>query len=222
MSNRRSDTRGEKALALFLDRYFYPQLCEVESLADPKRVFDVNEQKTGTDILLTDFNGRTIKVDEKAQLHYINAPRRTFAFELSYYSDKINDITDGWFVSDNNKTDAYVLVWIDSARTEKLNRIVEEDFQEVTIALIGKQKIINYLKQRGYPVHKLKKLSHDLRECQNETNAYMLSKDVFMYYSKKGYDEKPINVVIDKTILSELAYGLYKVNRTNCTKLDKK
>ena len=169
MSNRQSDTRGEKALALFLDRYFYPRLCEMESLADSKRVFDANEQKAGADILYTDIRGNVITIDEKAQLHYINAPRRTFAFELSYYSDKINDITDGWFVSDNNKTDAYVLVWIDSARTDKLNRIVEEDFQEVTIALIGKQKIINYLKQRGYPIHKLKKLSHDLRECQNET-----------------------------------------------------
>lgn len=205
-----------------MDRYFYPRLCEVERLADSKRVFDVNEKKTGTDILITDFKGRTIKIDEKAQLHYINAPRRTFAFELSYYSDKIKDITDGWFVSDNNKTDAYVLVWIDSARTDKLNRIVEEDFQEITVALIVKDKIVNYLKQRGYPIHKLKKLSHELRERQNETNAFMLSKDVFLYYSKKGYDEKPINVVIDKTILSELAYGLYKVNRTSCTKLEKK
>lgn len=222
MSYRRSDTRGEKALGLFLDRFFYPGLCEIEGFYDAQRVFDINEQKAGVDMLITDARGKTIAVDEKAQLHYINAPRRTFAFELSYYNDKLKGISDGWFVNDQNKTNAYILIWINSARTDKLNRIVEEDFNEITVALIAKDKIISYLKQRGYPIHKMKKMAYELRDERRGTNAFMLSKDVFMYYSKQNYDEKPINVIIDKTILWGLAYGVYKVDRTRVVKLKNK
>ncbi len=218
MSNRQSDTRGEKALGLFLDHYFYPKLCEIEGFNTVKRVYDANEQKLGADIHIVLPRGETLVFDEKAQLHYINAPRRTFAFEVSYYNDETGGISDGWLVNNDNKTDYYVLVWIDSARSDQLNRIVEDDFNEITVAAVAKKRIIYYLERLGYPVKRIKKISRDMR-FNNNKNYFKLSEDAFLYFTKEGYEEKPINIVIDRRILWTLASGIYKVDRKNCVKL---
>lgn len=218
MSNRQSDTRGEKALGLFLDRYFYPRLCMEENFVEAQRIFDVEAQKRGTDILIYNPNGTVMVVDEKAQLHYINEPRPTFAFEVSFYNENTRSISDGWFISDSNKTDAYLLVWIDSSRTNQINRLVEEDFNEVTTLLIAKKRIIQYLSSLEYSIKLIKVLADKMR-TDNKGNVYKLSPDAFIYYSNNGYDEKPINVVINRETLYKLAYGVYKVSRTDFKKM---
>ena len=218
MSKRQNDTRGERALGLFLDHYFYPRLCEIEGFDVAQRIYDANEQKLGADILIDSPRGETLIVDEKAQLHYINEPRRTFAFEVSYYNERTNGISDGWFVSNDNKTSHYVLVWVDSARTDQLNRIVEDDFNEITVAVVAKNRIVNYLEQLGYPIKRIRKIARDMRFNQNK-NYFKLSEEAFIYYTKEGYDEKPINIVINRTVLWTLAYGVYKVDRTECRKM---
>ena len=219
MSNRKSDTRGEKALSLFLDRYYYTELCELEGFKGTKRIFDVKSQKEGADLVIYSSSGQAVIIDEKAQLYYINKPRQTFAFELSYYNDRTNGIQDGWFISDNNKTEYYVLIWIDSARTDQLNRIVEEDFNEISVALISKKKVLRYLSYQGYSIERLKSTAQDMR-AGHKGNPVKISESAFIYYTEKGYDEKPINVVIDRTVLDELAYGVYTVKRTGVSKVN--
>ncbi len=218
MSNRKSDTRGEKALGLFLDRYFYPRLCEIEGFTSTERIYDVENQKAGADLIISNSAGATITIDEKAQLHYINDPKPTFALEVSYINETTLDVSDGWFVNNSSKTDCYLLVWIDSARTTLVNRLVEEDFNEITAVLITKKRIIQYLSRLGYSIEHIKQCAHDLRDS-DATNSLELSPTVFLYYSCDGYDEKPINIVIDKKVLSALAYGTYKVTRESCLKL---
>ena len=218
MSNRKSDTRGEKALGLFLDRFFYPHLCEIEGFTSTERIYDAENQRLGADLIIRNSAGATITIDEKAQLHYINNPKPTFALEVSYINEKTMDVSDGWFVSNSSKTDCYLLVWVDSARTTLVNRLVEEDFNEITAVLVTKKRIIQYLGRLGYSIERIKQCAHDLRD-NDSTNAIELSPTVFLYYSNEGYDEKPINIVIDKKVLYTLAYGVYKVNREGCQKL---
>ena len=174
--------------------------------------------KLGADILISDARGDTVVVDEKAQLHYINNPRQTFAFEVSYYSDEAESILDGWLVSSDNITNYYMLIWINSARNEQLNRIVAEDFNEITVAFVSKKRIIYYIEQLGYPVNRLRKIARDIR-LNHYRNYFKLSEDAFIYYSKEGYEERPINVVIDWNVLKRLAYGVYRVNRKGCEKM---
>lgn len=220
MSNRKNDTRGERALGLFLDRFFYPQFCAIEGLTNTERIYDSVAQKDGCDVIIRTSAGATIAVDEKAQLHYINEPRTTFAFEISYYSDNALKIVDGWFVSSSNKTDYYNLVWIDSARIDQINRLVEEDFKEITVAFVSKKKIIQYLSNKGFSIDYIKGIARELRENE-EDRKIELSNGVFLFYSSEGYDEKPINIVVDRRILMDLAYGTYKVTRNNCQKLSR-
>ena len=220
MSNRTNDIRGEKALGLFLDHYFYPRLCEIEGFIGTQRIYAAEEQKAGIDLLITNPSGATLTIDEKAQLHYINEPCPTFAFEISFYNENTRSITDGWFVNDSNRSACYILVWIDDARTSQVNRLVEEDFTAVTVLLITKKNIIQYLSKLGYPINRIKTLAEELRNRGNK-NIYRLSPNTILYFSDAGYDEKPINVLIDKAVLCKMAYGVYNVTRKDCQKLPK-
>ncbi len=216
MSNRIIDTRGEKALGIFLDKYFYPDFIKLEGFSKFERVYDVSSQKLGSDIKLTNSSGKIINIDEKAQLHYINNPRDTFAFEVSYISDK-GDVLDGWLISKDNITDCYLLAWIKEARTDKLNRIVSEDYLNVEISFITKKQILNYLSSLKYSIAKISKEASLLRE-DGSKNRVEISSDCFLYHSKIEYTEDPINIVISKSVLENLAYANYNISKDEIIK----
>ncbi len=216
MSSRQIDMRGEKALGLFLDEFFYPRLCEIEGFTRTERVYDADMQKKGCDIYIFNKGGRSIKIDEKAQLHFINDPRDTFVFEISFLQDDSGEVINGWFVSDNNITDCYMLSWIDQARTDKINRIVAEDFEQITICFITKKKVISYLASCGFTIDKIKSLANKMR-VNEMADSYHLSRDAVLYYSK-NIKEQPINIVINRSVLYQLSYGVYCVSRKKTIK----
>lgn len=216
MSTRQIDMRGEKALGLFLDEFFYPTLCELEGFTRTERVYDADMQKKGCDIYIFNKGGRSIKIDEKAQLHFINNPRDTFVFEISFLQDDSGEVMNGWFVSDNNITDCYMLSWIDQARADKLNRIVAEDFEQVTICFITKKKVISYLVSCGFAIDKIKNLANKMR-VKELADTYHLSHDAVLYYSK-NIKEQPINILINRSVLYQLSYGVYVVSRKGVIK----
>lgn len=217
MSSRQIDMRGEKALGLFLDEFFYPRLCEIEGFTRTERVYDADMQKKGCDIYIFNKGGRSIKIDEKAQLHFINDPRDTFVFEISFLQDDSGEVMNGWFVSDNNITDCYMLSWIDQARTDKINRIVADDFEQVTICFITKKKVISYLAACGYSLQSIKTMADEMRKNGQENKAY-ISTDAILYYSRVGYPEQPINILISRSVLCRLSYGVYVVSREGVIK----
>ena len=147
MSTRRADTRGEKALARFLDKYFYAKLVNDNVIDDIERVYDANQQKTGTDLIIQK-DSMAYKYDEKAQLHYIGQTVNTFVLEIEYFSKETFSVVDGWFVSDINVTEKYMFVWIRKAKTDKLYRIVSEDFEELESLEVDKAKIVEDLRKR--------------------------------------------------------------------------
>lgn len=216
MSTRQIDMRGEKALGLFLDEFFYPTLCELEGFTRTERVYDADMQKKGCDIYIFNKGGRSIKIDEKAQLHFINNPRDTFVFEISFLQDDSGEVMNGWFVSDINITDCYMLSWIDQARADKLNRIVAEDFEQVTICFITKKKVISYLVSCGFAIDKIKNLANKMR-VKELADTYHLSHDAVLYYSK-NIKEQPINILINRSVLYQLSYGVYVVSRKGVIK----
>lgn len=217
MSSRRIDMRGERALGLFIDEFFYPRLCEIEGFTHTERIYDADMQKKGCDICIYNKGGRSIKIDEKSQLHFINKPRDTFVFEVSFLKADSGEVRSGWLVSDDNITDCYMLVWIDRARTDKINRIVAEDFEQVTICFITKKKVISYLASCGYTIQKIKVLADEMRKKEQETTAF-ISTDAVLYYSREVIPERPINILINKRVLYRLSYGVYVVTREGVIK----
>lgn len=207
MSRRQIDSRGEKAISVFLDKYFYDKAREKRLLAYFERIYDAKLQIKGIDVLLD----KERKIDEKAQLHYINRPLESFAFEIDYYSEEQNRIVDGWFVNVTNETEEYMLLWIDSAKTEKINRIVSEDFECVTANLLNKKHLKEYLIQLGITDQLLKKDAYEMRK--KEIERIELSDDIYMRYSLDVYSEKPINMVIKKNLLDKISSKRFKIRK---------
>jgi len=208
MSRRESDSRGEKAMGVFLDKYFYSKAQEKRLLSYVERIYDKKLQLQGIDVLIDNRN-----IDEKAQLYYINNPVDSFAFEIDYFSEERGHIVDGWFINDSNKTDDYLLLWIEKARTTEINRLVAEDFENVSVDLISKKHIKAYLDGLGISNAVLKKKALEMRK--NKLKRVDFSDDIHLSYSMKGYAEEPINLVIKKKVLDEISTKQYKISKTD-------
>ena len=83
-SRRTEDMSAEGQLGIFLDRYLYSRLEEAGRIRSFRRVRDRSGQLRGTDVILTAPEGGALRLDEKAQLYYLNRDLPTFAFELSF------------------------------------------------------------------------------------------------------------------------------------------
>lgn len=207
MSRRKIDSRGEKALGVFLDTYFYPKMAELHLLPTAQRIFDKNLQRKGVDVLI----GGVTRVDEKAQLYYINRPVESFAFEIDYYDESSDRIVDGWFVEKSNETDAYLLMWIPEARTAQINRLVAEDFEHIDAVLLRKDILKAHIKRWGLYDRTLKKDALMMREKSIE--RLRINDDCHMTYSVKGYSERPINLVIRRSVLYELSDNIFEIRK---------
>lgn len=201
MNRRKIDSRGEKALGIFLDTYFYKKAQELRIIKYANRIYEKESQKKGIDIILNN----TSNVDEKAQLYYINNPVDSFVFEIDYYNEKKQNISDGWFISSVNETDAYLLIWIRKAKTTHINRLVAEDFEIIEANLIKKDKIKNYIQKWGITDEVIKKKAIEMRA--HEIERFVINDECHITYSfKKGdYSEKPINLVLRKNRLDALS-----------------
>jgi hypothetical protein len=101
MSSFRSDLAQEKILAEYLDTIY------AKKELDFKRTNDLDLQLQGIDII-TNFNEKEYLIDEKAQLHYLNADLPTFTFELSYLKNGI--LKDSWLFDSSKNTHYYFLI----------------------------------------------------------------------------------------------------------------
>ena len=150
-------------------------------------------------------------------MHYINRPKARFAFEVSYIQDGSDEVMDGWLVNDDSETDCYMLIWIDRARTDKLNRIVADDFEQVTICFVTKKSIISYLRSYRYTIDRIKGLAKEMRTT-DIGDKIVISPDAVLYYTRKGYSEQPINILIERDVLCRLSHGVYDVSREEVIK----
>jgi len=206
MSKREIDSRGEKAMGVFLDTYFYPKATAKRAFAYYERIYAKELQKKGIDVLLD----KDKKIDEKAQLYYINQPVDSFAFEIDYYDEKNEMVVDGWFI-ENNETDEYLLMWIPKARTNHINRLVAEDFICVNADLLQKKRIQAYVEQLGLTKKVLKEKANMMR---NENIERMDISDMcHIVYSIKGFSERPINLVVEKTVIDDLSDRIFEIKK---------
>ena len=207
MSRRLTDSRGEHALAVFLDQYLYSSEQVKRLFTYSERIHEKNLQIRGIDILL---DGER-KLDEKAQLYYINHPVDSFAFEIDYLDEEDDTVVDGWFINKTNETDDYLLLWIESARITRINRLVAEDFEVVYADLLEKKRLKDYLERSGITDYDLKKKAVEMRK--REISRIDFGKECHLIYSLSGYSEKPINLVVRKGVLDDLSTGRFVITK---------
>ena len=190
-SNFTSDLNKEKKLSLLLDSYYQSRLKQYSF----KRISDLNRQYKGIDVLFQHKkNGTTFKIDEKAQLDYINENLPTFAFELSYFKD--GKEKKGWLFNQNKKTDFYAL--ITGIYADELNT-----YTSCNITLVNRKKLLNLLQSKSINNRSVSALisqmnkthgKHRIPELNDRTEGYL-------FFSRQNKNEQPINLILRLSFL---------------------
>ena len=154
-------------------------------------------------------SSRVARIDEKAQLYYINKNLPTFAFELQFL--KNDRVLTGWFLNEDLITDYYLLIW-PKAKTDIIREIKADDFTELDALMVSRKKLHMYLDRYGLHRKQLIDKAEELRRSGRIGKIPTGEKGIYYYVSDpRKYAEAPINLVIGKNHLRTIADAHYIV-----------
>lgn len=221
---RKADRHAEQQLAQFLDKYFYDVLNKNDSTFKFIRVNSIEQQLQGIDMILSE-ESRNLYFDEKAALHYINQNLTTFSFEINFVN-RANKIHEGWLNDDDLSTTHYVLIWVTANRDfekHELINISEEDFVKLEIYIINRKKLQTYLNELDLTPDKLMSEANSFRKAydtiENQKQNILENDKICYLFLTNKLPERPVNLLLRKRILKNLADRKYIITREKLTKL---
>ncbi|MGM0901830.1 MAG: hypothetical protein ACQEXB_12140 [Bacillota bacterium] len=202
----KGDKKTESVVADFLDEYLYPKL----NIHGFQRIIDLNQQHRGMDVVFT-ANNHPYIVDEKAQLHY-NPPLPTFAFEVKYKKD--GKWKPGWLFDQTKETEYYLLVWPKRDDVD-VKELQINHIKTVEVMLISRRQLLDYL-NNSFQINE--------KTVEQEAKAIIHAKQfgkqhtihpdsIHYYFYTERLAETPINIVIQKNTLKQLALFHFVVYR---------
>ena len=221
-SLRNQDMKAEQGLGEFMDAYFYSKLeKENREVLKCKRMSDKESQMSGIDVCIVTTK-RKIFIDEKAAIYYSNAMIPTFAFEIDSIQTGHIEPIQGWFVNDELQTQYYMLIWtnvkcIQEKRQWKridVKNLKKTDFTIVEAMLISKSDIRRALEKEGFDKGRLVEYAKRLRASYIENEGKhekKISENAKILLSGQ-LAEKPVNVVVHKRLLGDLAKRIYLIS----------
>ena len=209
-SRRAEDMLAEAELGRYLDRYLYARFPKADAFESIERVHDKQRQTAGIDVIFTAKDGRVFRVDEKAQLYYLNRDLPTFAFEIGSLQQGV--LTVGWLCNEKLETDLYLLIWPfadrDSPRGLQMEEITKAD-----CLLVRKKDLLKLLASRGLPVERLIADGERLRAEGRVGKVPIPGIGGIYYYVSDPlrYAEAPINVIVSRRLLRQICRRCYIV-----------
>lgn len=184
------DLRKTKVVEKFLDKYLYQ--------GKQKRITDKKQQLAGIDVIFEDK-----KIDEKAAINYMENQLETYSFELEF-TDRYGNIRDGWFLDSAKVNDYYLLIYLEG--NSRLTNIY--DITKIEYILVRKDKIRELLNKI--------KIKKKIKSFKYKESKFGLYQQLLYYeYDNKRYKlklkrsnkliEEPLNIIIPKPLLIELA-----------------
>lgn len=201
---RAEDERCADIISSFLDKNFYSTI-EYSSF---ERIYDKTRQVEGFDVIIKDLNENIYGIDEKAAIRYVNKNLQTFSMELSFIN-RGGKINDGWLFDENKKNNYFLFVWIDKADNDII--VSETDIKEIEVALVSKNKIIEYLESIGWNKINLYKKAEKIRLSDNEYKGN-LNRDGCKFVCSRHLVEQPVNILISRKKLLTLSEITKKLN----------
>lgn len=190
---------------------------------------NLKNQKAGIDLILSTADGvmNKSKVDVKIASTYVNANLPTFAFETSSlkapYLDKKKSVP-GWFIDDEKETEFYIIGWIWADVPIKYynnkgypvydwEKIKKDNITKIELYIIRRQDVKNYLLEKGWTHEKIIRQDKKIRDNESvETNEYV--NDIkFTITKREKLPESPINIVLKKKNLKEIAIYVKEVRK---------
>ena len=146
----------------------------------------------------------------------------TFAFELDSVQKGYSDPVEGWFVNDELKTEYYMLIWPNVKCKETdgkwiripVSEITKNDFTIVEAMMIRKRDIRAALEQKGYDRSHLLEYARRMREMYASISKRQddeIEDGLKLIFSGQ-LAEKPINLVINKGLLWNVAQRVYLIS----------
>ena len=217
------DSDNEKRImSEYMRLYFYDKLFNSDrtKVNDYYRTDEKKEQEEGIDVTFT-IDGKKFIIDEKAQMDYIYEPNPLPTFALELLNSNSGRI--GWFINHDLKTEFYMFIW-PHAQKKPLD---VDKIEYVYYALVNKQKLLtevekNYCSDKVLMAYAKKmvsdKMGEEVVKKNGEVQGYRFKGDMFdnrayLFYSIHK-PEKPVNLVVKRTWLEELAisHGMIKSN----------
>ncbi len=203
-SLRKSDSAAETEVCKFLDKYFYSAY-----VSNFIRFYDLESQLSGKDVKF-DYQGiADMIVDEKAAIHYVNQGLPTFAFEISFYANN-GELTKGWFFDKSKLTQYYLLSWIWAQRERGFSC---EEISRVELVIVKRDSILDMIRFYGLNDSRVQSIASAIRESGMPGVHHKDQRTPFYYYYSTKLAEKPVNLIIRKQKLLELAVGNHIVSR---------
>ncbi len=186
-----------------LDKTFYPQ-----ETTNFQRIDTFAEQIKGIDTIF-DIGDKHYVCDEKAAVTWRNL--NTYSLELSFINS-MNKIQDGWLVSNKYENNSYLFIWIDDNSLGSTTRVNYKHvkFDKITVAVVQKQKIIEYLQSLGWTQEKLKQKAINIRNNANGEYMGNIKKDGCKFSFTTKLVEQPINVILPKSVYLQLADKIWE------------
>lgn len=225
-SFRKQDMKAERSLGEFMDASFYSKLHDKDGNSICfERITDVTMQQKGIDVIIK-AQGHHFFIDEKATLHYSNMMLPTFAFEVNSIQRISTAPVDGWLLNDDLKTEYYMLIWpnvkcVQSSKGDKWERVSlcdlkKNDFTIIEAMLVKKKSILEYLAKNSWGKDRIiayaKKIRDSYQDDLKDERIYLKGIEEFYFFYTKKLAEKPINIVIRKEILRQLADASYFIS----------
>ncbi len=194
MSNFQEDLSKETILAKFLEEKYKNELGWSIT-----RILDKEVQKAGVDFILHQ-DGLDKRIDEKAQLSYINSTLPTFALEIDYFIN--GNKKRGWLFDDNKWTDSYAFVFSILVNNTAGSLKEVKDIVSCEVVLVNRLKLLNELANRGLTLKTCIEASAKLRLGADFKEQHNLSG--FNFHFSKQLSEQPVNLIVSKRFLEEI------------------
>ena len=194
----KKDLESERILGEFLSAHYSKSNLNIE------RISEIKLQLKGIDFLLTDKSNLVYKVDEKAQLHYLNKDLPTFALEIDYV--KNDELKQGWLFDPNKATEIYAFVF----SIHLVGKIAEvtkmEDIESCDVVFVNRIRLINELSKYGIDYNLCNMKSELLR---NNVGLKRIGySPQFNFQISNHLSEKPVNLIVRRIFLETIGKTL--------------
>lgn len=238
--NFEDDLLGEKAVNKFLVDFLYEKFKENGYIIDFEVSRELNKQHAGSDTILTLKDGKKLVIDEKAAIHYAKTNLKekampTFAFEVSYMHN--GQLKEGWLTNTKySATQRYLLCWLWVQVGTNKSRLKYDDIVQIEAMSFEKTDIQEHIIKivtAGTDVEKFHSLATAKRESLEKQILHgaldSVNESIGFNEYPKWYltgrnilSEQPLNIILYRNQLEDLAKSHWLVTRKSLLRLDKK
>ena len=232
--NFEDDLLGEQAVNKFLVDFLYEKFKEKGYIIDFEVSRELKKQHAGSDTVLTLKNGKKIVIDEKAAIHYAKTNLKekampTFAFEVSYMHN--GQLKEGWLTNKKySATQRYLLCWLWVQAGTNKSHLKYHDIVQIEAMFFEKTDIQEYIMNivtADTDIVKFHTVASDKRVSLEEKilQKALVGEETYPKWYLTGRNilsEQPLNIILYRNQLEDLATSHWLVTRKELINLDKK